>query len=141
MQYLTRSKRLKKMIIVNNTESIVFYAMLKYLGRWIIWQNDVSVFEKLRRDTKSFPSTLIQKRFVFKLFNSGKRFQKVPFSRIFLCGYKRVTRFFLYNNKLYMYKNTQAEICPKIRNKLRTLTRQKFWSEKFKKFILSFYTD
>ena len=40
---------------------------------------------------------------------------------------------FFYKNKLY--KNTQAEICPKIKNKLRTITRLKFWSEKFKKFI------
>ena len=31
---------------------------------------------------------------------------------------------FLYKNKLY--KNTQAEICPKIKNKLRTITRLKF---------------
>ena len=31
----------------------------------------------------------IQKSFVFKLFHSGQRFQKVPFLRIFLCGYKR----------------------------------------------------
>ena len=36
----------------------------------------------------------------------------------------RFTRFFFYNNKLY--KNTQAEICPKIKNKLRTITRLKF---------------
>ena len=40
---------------------------------------------------------------------------------------------FFYKNKLY--KNTQAEIWPKIKNKLRTITRLKFWSEKFKKFI------
>ena len=33
------------------------------------------------------------------------------------------TRFF-YKNKLYM--NTQAEICPKIKNNLRTITRLKF---------------
>ena len=38
------------------------------------------------------------------------------------------TRFFSYKNKLY--KNTQAEICPKIKNILRTTTRLKFWSEK-----------
>ena len=42
-------------------------------------------------DTKSSPSTLIQKSIVFKLFHSGKRFQKVPFSWIFLCGYKRIS--------------------------------------------------
>ena len=40
---------------------------------------------------------------------------------------------FFYKNKLY--KNTQAETCPKIKNRLRTITRLKFWSEKFKKFI------
>ena len=40
---------------------------------------------------------------------------------------------FFYKNKLY--KNTQAEICPKFKNKLRTITWLKFWSEKFKKFI------
>ena len=33
------------------------------------------------------------------------------------------TRFF-YKDKLY--KNTQAEICPKIKNELRTMTRLKF---------------
>ena len=33
--------------------------------------------------TKSSPSTLIQKSIVFKLFHSGERFQKVPFSWIF----------------------------------------------------------
>ena len=31
---------------------------------------------------------------------------------------------FFYKNKLY--KNTQAEICPEIKNKLRTITRLKF---------------
>ena len=36
-------------------------------------------------DTKSSPSTLIQKSIVFKLFHSGERFQKVPLSWIFLC--------------------------------------------------------
>ena len=36
-------------------------------------------------DTKSSPSTLIQKSIVFKLFHSGERFQEVPFSWIFLC--------------------------------------------------------
>ena len=36
-------------------------------------------------DTKSSPSTLIQISIVFKLFPSGERFQKVPFSWIFLC--------------------------------------------------------
>ena len=41
--------------------------------------------------------------------------------------------FFFYKNKLY--KNTQAEICPKIKNKLKTITRLKFWSEKSKKLI------
>ena len=49
------------------------------------------------------------------------------------------TRFFFYKNKLY--KNTQAEICPKIKNKLRTITRLKFWSENLKKFIISFHTE
>ena len=29
-------------------------------------------------------------------------------------------------NKSKLYKNTQAEICPKINNKLRTITRLKF---------------
>ena len=42
------------------------------------------------------------------------------------------TRFF-FKNKLY--KNTQAEIEPKIKNKLRKTTRLKFWSDKFKKFV------
>ena len=36
-------------------------------------------------DTKSSPSTLIQKSIVFKLFHSGERFQNVPFLWIFLC--------------------------------------------------------
>ena len=31
------------------------------------------------------------KSILFKLFHSGKRFQKVPFSWIFLCGYKRIS--------------------------------------------------
>ena len=44
----------------------------------------------------------------------------------------RYTLFF-YKNKLY--KNTQAEICPKFKNKLRTITRLKFLPDKFKKFI------
>ena len=45
-----------------------------------------------------------------------------------------------YENKLY--KDTQAEICPKIKNKLRTITGIKFWSGKFKKLILkSIYKD
>ena len=42
------------------------------------------------------------------------------------------TRIFCKNK---LYKNTQAEICPNVKNKLRTITRLKFWSEKFKKFI------
>ena len=41
--------------------------------------------------SKSSPFKLIQKSIVFKLFHSGKRFQKVPFSWIFLCGYKRIS--------------------------------------------------
>ena len=45
----------------------------------------------------------------------------------------RYTHIF-YKNKLY--KNTQAEICPKINNKLGTITRVKFSSDKFKKFIV-----
>ena len=40
-------------------------------------------------DTKSSPYTLIQKSCVFKLFHSRERIQKVPFPRIFLCGYVR----------------------------------------------------
>ena len=40
---------------------------------------------------------------------------------------------FFYKNKLY--KNSQAKIFPKIKNKLRTITRLKFRSAKFKKFI------
>ena len=32
-QYLTRSRRLKEIDIVKNTENIIFFAMLKYLGR------------------------------------------------------------------------------------------------------------
>ena len=43
------------------------------------------------KNWKSSPSTLIQKSVVFKLFHSGKRFQKVPFSWIFLYGYKRIS--------------------------------------------------
>ena len=35
-----------------------------------------------------------------------------------------ITRFFFYKNKIY--KNTQADICPKIKNNLRTITRLKF---------------
>ena len=42
-------------------------------------------------NTKSSSSTLIQKSIVFKLFHAGKRFQKVPFSWIFLCGHKRIS--------------------------------------------------
>ena len=41
--------------------------------------------------------------------------------------------FFFYKSKLY--KNTQAEIGLKIKNTLRTITRLKFCSDKFKKFI------
>ena len=37
--------------------------------------------------------------------------------------------------------NTQAEILPKIENKLRTITRLKFRSEKIKIFIQSLFTD
>ena len=40
-------------------------------------------------DTKSSLSTIIQKSCVSKLFHSRERIQKVPFSRIFLCGYVR----------------------------------------------------
>ena len=39
--------------------------------------------------------------------------------------------FVFYKNK--RYKNTQA--MQKIKNKPKTITRLKFWSEKFKKFI------
>ena len=34
----------------------------------------------------------------------------------------------VYKNKLY--KNTQADICQTIKNKLKTITRLKFWSYK-----------
>ena len=42
-------------------------------------------------------------------------------------------KLFLYTNKLY--KNTRAEIGPKIKNKLRTITRLKICSEKIKNFF------
>ena len=48
-----------------------------------------------------------------------------------MCVYH--TRFFFYKNKLY--KNTQAEICPKIKNKLRTITRLKIWSKNLRKLF------
>ena len=38
-----------------------------------------------RENFRISPSTLIQRSIVFKLFHSGERFQKVPFSWIFLC--------------------------------------------------------
>ena len=64
--------------------------------------------------------------------------KRIPTSWIFLCLYLEAdivevfivnnpfidTNPFFYKNKLY--KNTQAEICPKIMNKLRTITRLKF---------------
>ena len=40
---------------------------------------------------------------------------------------------FFYKNKVY--KNTQSEVCPKFKNKLRTIAKLKFLSENFKKFI------
>ena len=57
---------------------------INYMTKWC---------QRIRKvaDTKSYPSTLIQKSIVFKLFHSGKRFQKVPFLWIFLCGYKRIS--------------------------------------------------
>ena len=48
-----------------------------------------------------------------------------------VCGFS-YTRLF---NKKKLYKNTQAENYPKTKNKLRLITRLKFWSEKFTKFI------
>ena len=54
----------------------------------ITWDDKLhDKFEKLHADTKRSPSTLIQKSIVFKLFHSasGERFQKVPFSWVFLC--------------------------------------------------------
>ena len=68
----------------------MFFAILKYLGK-------ISYMTKWRHrirkvaDTKSSLSTLIQKSIVFKLFHSGKRFQKVPFLWIFLCRYKCIS--------------------------------------------------
>ena len=52
---------------------------------------------------------------------------------ILSCFYLLIDQDFFYKNKFY--KNTQAEIYPKIKNKLTTITRLKFWSEKFKKYI------
>ena len=55
----------------------------------ITWEDKLhdKMCQRIRKvaDTKSSPSTLIQKSIVFKLFHSGERFQKVPFSWIFLC--------------------------------------------------------
>ena len=45
--------------------------------------------------------------------------------------------FFSIKTNFNLYKNTQSEISPKIKNKLRTITRRKFSSEKFKNFINS----
>ena len=42
---------------------------------------------------------------------------------------------FFYKNKLY--KNTQAEICPKIKVTLRTITRLKFWPENLRNLFKS----
>ena len=51
----------------------------------ITWEDKLHDKMTSVADTKSSPSTLIQKSIVFKLFHSGERFQKVPFSWIFLC--------------------------------------------------------
>ena len=59
----------------------------------LVWMEAVSVTIKL--PFQIYPAWcgrgLRQKSIVFKLFQSGKRFQKVPFSCIFLCGYKRTS--------------------------------------------------
>ena len=56
---------------------VIVLGKINYMTKWR---------QRIRKvaDPKSFPSTLIQKSIVFKLFHPGERFQKVPFSWIFL---------------------------------------------------------
>ena len=58
--------------------------------------------------------------------NARKRLHASPFPffPVLPPANGNVNAFFFYKNKLY--KNTQADICPKVKNKLRTITRQKF---------------
>ena len=62
--------------------STIYYKTSKEMEKWRKRIQKVP-------DTKSSLSTLIQKSCVFKLFHSRERIPKVPFSRIFLCGYVR----------------------------------------------------
>ena len=46
------------------------------------------------------------------------------------CEIYIVVHALFYKNKLY--KNTPAEICPKLKTSFRTINRLKFWTDKFK---------
>ena len=92
LQYLTPNKRLKKKLLSRTQKTSCCP---------LCWISDRERFGKINHmtnwreriqkvpDTKSSLSALIEKSCVFKLFHSRECIQKVPFSRIFLCGYVR----------------------------------------------------
>ena len=87
---------------------------------------------------KNTPANCIFKDFYLFFYSSGIKditeHGQAEFLVLFLS-----TRFFFKNE---LYKNTQTDICPKIKIKLRTTTRLKFSSDKFKpSFIYLLYTD
>ena len=69
---------------------------------------------------------IFTKNFAFKCsFLFGDVF-KINVCCMDISGQFRVAQYTLFFCKNKLYKNTQAEICPKIKNKLRTITRRKF---------------
>ena len=91
-QYMTPNKRLKKNLLSTRQKTsccppcwIYDRERLGKINHMTKWRKRIQKVP----DTKSSPSTLIQNSCVFKFFHSRERILKVPFSRIFLCGYVR----------------------------------------------------
>ena len=72
-QYLARSRRLKKINIVKNTENIIFFCMLKYLGT-----------DKLHdKMTSAYSKSCGYKKFSVHTNTKKYRFQIVPLRKAF----------------------------------------------------------
>ena len=91
-QYFTPIKRLKKKLLSTRQNTSCFPPCWIYDREGLGKINHMKKWRKRIQkvpDTKSSPSTLVQKSCAFKFFHSRERILKVPFSRIFLCGYVR----------------------------------------------------
>ena len=136
--WLTTSRWSGKHVLYNAFSRCFYHWPDKMLAQKPSWQfeTDKSIiratfFKGIVNETTFYWRGKGQKLWVLICFEQLRLIYRIPKIKIFSMKFND-TRFF-YKNRLY--KNIRTEICPKIKNKLRTITRLKFWSDKFKKFI------